>query len=75
MPDEKQAASLSPEQQRLVDLVIERAEQGCRLALKHHTFGHDDESFQNGWEDAAEVCERAIRPNVMSHIAEDIANA
>jgi len=65
--------ALPPEQQKIVDAVIERAEQACRYALKHQNFESDDETgYQSGWEVAAHVCERAIRDHVMNHIEQDL---
>ena len=67
---------LTAEQQRLVDLVVERAEQACRYALKHQIFGSDtDPQYRSGWEVAASVCEGAIRDQVMRHIESDLARA
>lgn len=68
--------ALTPEQQRIVDLVIERAEQACRYALKHQEFSDCDGNshYREGWEVAAAVCEGAIKGHVLAHIAADIAN-
>jgi hypothetical protein len=66
---------LTVEQQKLIDLVIERAEQACRYALKHQDFLDADPNYVSGWEVAASVCEGAIRRTVMSHIEEDIRDA
>ncbi|MEI9995075.1 MAG: hypothetical protein WDM91_10805 [Rhizomicrobium sp.] len=67
--------ALTPEQQKIVDAVIERAEQACRYALKHQNFEADDDSgYQTGWEVSANVCEGAIRDHVMKHIEQDIKN-
>jgi hypothetical protein len=61
-------------EQMLIDLVIERAEQACRYALKHQNFDSDtDPEYRSGWEVAAEVCEGAIRDSVMRHIKDDLA--
>jgi hypothetical protein len=63
-------------QQMLIDLVIERAEQACRYALKYQNFDSDtDPEFRSGWEVAASVCEGAIRESVMRHLKDDLARA
>jgi hypothetical protein len=60
----------------VIDLVIERAEQACRYALKHQNFNSDtDPEYRSGWEVAASVCEGAIRPQVERHIADDVVRA
>lgn len=68
---------LTAEQQQLVDLVIERAEQACRYALKHQNFVRSEthEEYRSGWEVAAHVCEGAIRDHVMTHIERDLKDA
>lgn len=66
---------MTPEQERVVNLVIERAEQACRYVLKHNTDGlrnDGDEEYGSGFKVACQVCEGAIRDQVMRHIAEDI---
>jgi hypothetical protein len=63
---------LTAEQQKLIDLVIERAEQACRYALKHQDFLDADPNYVSGWEIASSVCEGAIRSAVMKYIEEDI---
>jgi hypothetical protein len=64
--------TFSPDQLRLINLVIERAEQACRYALKHQNFDSDtDPEFRSGWEVAASVCEGAIRDSVMRHVEDD----
>lgn len=63
---------LTPDQYRLVDLVVERAEQACRYALKHQNFdGDTDPEYRSGWEVATSVCEKAIKDQVARHIVED----
>ena len=61
---------------KIIDAVIERAEQACRYALKHKEFEGRDEPYMkgyaSGWEVGASVCEHAIREFVMLHIFEDI---
>lgn len=66
--------SLSPEQQKIVDLVIERAEQACRYAFKHQNFEgtHTTDNYREGWEIGASVCEGAIKPHVLRHIETDL---
>lgn len=65
---------LTDEQKKIVDAVIERAEQACRYALKNQTFESDDTpGYREGWEVAAGVCEGAIRAHVMNHIKDDLA--
>ncbi len=70
---EPRTTSLTPEQERLVGLVIERAEQACRYALKHQDFTGQSANDEAVWTVAAQVCEVAIRPHVLAHIAEDVA--
>lgn len=66
---------VTPEQLALIDLVIERAEQACRYALKHQNFDSDtDPEFRSGWEVGASVCEGAIRSHVLQHIEADWRN-
>lgn len=70
--------SLTPEQQKIVDAVLERAEQACRYALKHNETawsgdGEPSEDYKSGFEVAAKTCEGAIRGQVMRHIEEDLA--
>jgi hypothetical protein len=67
---------MTPEQRALVDAVIERAEQACRLVLKHNEeawSGAERSPYHQGFEDACEICARAIRSHVMTHISGDIA--
>jgi hypothetical protein len=68
-----QTTQLTADQKRIVDLVIERAEQACRYVLKHQDFTEDDTAYAQGFEGACSVCEDAIREHVMRHIAEDIS--
>lgn len=56
---------------RTVNAIIERAEQACRYALKHQEFSADNPEFKSGWDVAAHVCEKAIRPHVLCHLSED----
>ena len=63
---------ISPEEQKLIDLVIERAEQACRYAFKHQDFSEDDKIYGEGFEVGCGVCEAAIRTSVMNHIAQDL---
>lgn len=69
--------ALTPDQQKLIDAVIERAEQACRYALKHNETawsgdGEPSADYRSGFEIACEVCEGAIRDAVMRHIEADI---
>ena len=63
---------MSPEEQRIVNLVIERGEQACRYAVKHQDFSADEVDYRSGFEVGAEVCESAIRRHVLRHIEEDL---
>ena len=65
---------MTPEEQRIVDLVIERAEQACRYALKHAEFGFEsfEVDFNAGFRDGAGACQSAIRKHVMAHIEDDL---
>ena len=64
---------MTSEQRKIVDAVIERAEQACRYAFKHQNFTRDENpEYVSGWEAAAEVCESAIRRHVEYHIEEDL---
>lgn len=56
---------------RVVALVIERAEQACRYVVKHSQLEHGP--YRDGFESAGEVCEGAIKAQVMRHIEADIA--
>jgi hypothetical protein len=68
--------SMTDEQQKLIDLVIERAEQACQYALKRQEFDDNcSEDFRSGWEVAVDVCVGAIRRHVMQHIADDLTRA
>jgi hypothetical protein len=69
---DRSQTTLTAEQQRIVGLVIERAEQACRYALKHQRFEADNPEYRSGWEVAAATCEGAIRQHVMAHIAADL---
>ena len=64
------------EQTRIVNLVIERAEQACRYVLKHQQFDRDEPGveteYETGFSVACGVCEGAIRQAVMRHIASDL---
>lgn len=57
--------------ERLIQLVIERAEQACRYVLKHQEF-EGDGPYRDGFEVACEVCERAIAEHVRRHIEADL---
>lgn len=64
------------EVEEIVRLVVERAEQACRYALKHQNFEADDDGtdrYRDGWETAAEVCEMVIADHVARHINDDLA--
>ena len=62
------------QQHKIMEAVIERAEQACRYALKHQNFDSDTHpEYRSGWEVAAHVCEGAIRPQVMRHIEHDLS--
>jgi|1185.fasta_scaffold1135334_2 hypothetical protein len=70
-----QEMNMTPEQQTVVDAVIERAEQACRYVLKHNEeawSGDERTAYHQGFEAACEICVRAIRSHVMTHIAGDI---
>lgn len=67
--------ALTAEQQKIIDAVIERAEQACRYALKHQNFSQSDPEYIKGWEVAAKVCEGAIRDAVMYYIETDLAKS
>lgn len=63
---------MTKEQLELINLVIERAEQACRYALKYQDFTDATADFQSGWEVGALVCGGMIRNAVMRYIAQDI---
>jgi hypothetical protein len=70
--------ALNAEQQKIVDAVIERAEQACRYVLKHNETawsgdGEPSDDYKSGFEVASKVCEGAIRDAVMRHIEADLA--
>lgn len=58
----------SDEREKLIQECIERAEQACRYALKHQDFTGACADYREGWEVAAEVCEKAIGPHVRRHL-------
>jgi len=67
---------MTSEQRAIVDAVIERAEQACRYVLKHNEdawSGDERTAYHQGFEAACEICARAIRSHVMTHIQADIA--
>jgi len=67
---------MTPEQRAIVDAVIERAEQACRYVLQQNEdawSGAERTAYHQGFEVACEVCARAIRSHVMTHIPADIA--
>lgn len=70
---------LTPEAQTIVDAVIEVAEQACRYALKYQeaswTPGEIDQQYSEGFISACELCERSVRPYVMSRIAAELVEA
>jgi hypothetical protein len=65
--------ALTPEQQKIVDAVIARAEQACRYAFKHQNFEADAGPYADGFETGAKVCESAISDSVMRHIEKGLA--
>lgn len=67
---------MTPDQDRLIRLVIERAQSACDRALKHQNFDSDtDKEFVSGWEVAVHVCKAAIEEGVLNHIEKDWADA
>jgi hypothetical protein len=71
----RRAGSMTPEQRAIVEAVIERAEQACRHVLRHNEDawrGDKRTAYHEGFEVACEICERAIRTHVMTHIQGDI---
>lgn len=67
---------MTHEQRAIVDAVVERAEQACRYVLKHNEdawSGAERTAYHQGFEAACEICARAIRSHVMTHIPADIA--
>lgn len=67
---------MTPEQELLVSLVVERAQQACDRALKHQNFDSEtDAEFRSGWEVAVHVCKSAIADSVKRHIEKDLADA
>lgn len=66
---------MDSDQERLVRLCIERAQQACDYALKHQNFDSDTEpEFRSGWEVAVDVCKAAIERSVLEHIEADLKN-
>jgi len=57
-------------EKRIVDLVIERAEQACRYVWKHQDM--EASEYAQGFEIACGICEKAIKDNVMRHIEDDL---
>jgi hypothetical protein len=66
-------APLTADQERLVRLVVERAEQACRYAWKHNSDRLEHDRYADGFETGCEVCEKAIAEHVARHIAQDLA--
>jgi hypothetical protein len=64
---------MDPETQRIIEAVIERAEQACRYMLKHNQDGLEEGEYASGFEVACGACEGAIRQQVMRHIESDLA--
>lgn len=69
------SAALAIAEADIINLVIERAEQACRYVFKRQNFEADSGQYALGFEVACQVCERAIRRQVMSHLEKDIAAA
>jgi hypothetical protein len=68
--------AMTPEQRAIVEAAIERAEQACRYVLKHNEeswSGQERSDYHQGFETACEVCARAVRSHILTHIAADIA--
>lgn len=66
---------MTPDQDQLVRLVIERAQSACDRALKHQNFDSDtDKEFVSGWQVAVHVCKMAIEMGVLDHIEKDLAD-
>jgi len=66
---------MTPDQDRLVRLVIERAQSACDRALKHQNFDSStDKEFVSGWEVAVHVCKAAIEQSVLEHIENDLTD-
>lgn len=66
------AGMIEAEKERIIQAAIERAEQACRYVLKHQNFEGESE-YQDGFEIACEVCEKAIAEHVRRHIEADLA--
>lgn len=67
---------MTPEQRVIVEAVIERAEQACRYVLKDNEeawSGDERTAYHQGFEAACEICARAIRNHVLTHIPADIS--
>lgn len=66
---------MTPEQRVIVEAVIERAEQACRYVLEDNEeawSGDERTAYHQGFEAACEICARAIRSHVLTHIPADI---
>ena len=66
---------MTPEQRVIVEAVIERAEQACRYVLKDNEeawSGDKRTAYHQGFEAACEICARAIRSHVLTHIPADV---
>jgi hypothetical protein len=71
----REEAIMTPEQRVIVEAVIERAEQACRYVLKHNEdawSGDERPAYHEGFEAACEICARAIRSHVLTHVPADI---
>jgi NAD-dependent oxidoreductase involved in siderophore biosynthesis len=66
---------MTPEQRAIVEAAIDRAEQACRYVLKQNEeswSGQERSAYHQGFEDACEVCARAVRTHILTHVQADL---
>lgn len=61
--------------QRLVRLVVERAEQACRYVVKHQDFSESDLAYADGFRVGSKVCEMAIADHIERHLETILSEA
>lgn len=69
--DRLTTAQSPPADPLAVEEIISRAEQSCRYVLKHNDDSAEkrETDYFKGFTAACEVCEQAIRPHVLRHLA------
>jgi len=75
MKTPKQSAEVGIDVQRLVRLIVARAEQACRYAVKHQDLSDSNQEYATGFRVFGKVCESAIAEHIARHLEEDISKA